>query len=99
MYASIESEIPTSRSLSPFAPYMAKTPASKSTSATLHELIHAVDEDTIRSYLTALKLDTSQLTKLNKLRTLAKRKPIDLEKPNLTNNSHNGMTKETKKSV
>ena len=67
--------------------------------APVHELIHAVDEDTIRSYLTALKLDTSQLTKLNKLRTLAKRKPIDLEKPNLTNNSHNGMTKETKKSV
>ena len=46
-----------------------------------------------------LQEDTSQLTKLNKLRTLAKRKPIDLEKPNLTNNSHNGMTKETKKSV
>lgn len=67
--------------------------------APVHELIHAVDEDTIRSYLTALKLDTSQITKLNKLRTLAKRKPIDLEKPNLTNNSHNGMTKETKKSV
>ena len=67
--------------------------------APVHELIHAVDEDTIRSYLTALNLDTSQLTKLNKLRTLAKRKPIDLEKPNLTNNSHNGMTKETKKSV
>ena len=67
--------------------------------APVHELIHAIDEDTIRSYLTALKLDTSQLTKLNKLRTLAKRKPIDLEKPNLTNNSHNGMTKETKKSV
>ena len=67
--------------------------------APVHELIHAVDKDTIRSYLTALKLDTSQLTKLNKLRTLAKRKPIDLEKPNLTNNSHNGMTKETKKSV
>ena len=40
----------------------------------VHELIHAIDEDTIRSYLTALKLDTSQLTKLNKLRTLAKRK-------------------------
>ena len=67
--------------------------------APVHELIHAIDEDTIRSYLTALKLDTSQLTKLNKLRTLAKRKPIDLEKPNLTNNSHNGMTKETKKTV
>ena len=67
--------------------------------APVHELIHAADEDTIRSYLTALKLDTSQLTKLNKLRTLAKRKPIDLEKPKLTNNSHNGMTKETKKSV
>ena len=48
--------------------------------APVHELIHAIDEDTIRSYLTALKLDTSQLTKLNKLRTLAKRKPIDLEK-------------------
>lgn len=35
MYVSIESEIPTSRSLSPFAPYMAKTPASKSTNAEL----------------------------------------------------------------
>ena len=66
--------------------------------APVHELIHAVDEDTIRSYLTALKLDTSQLTKLNKLRTLAKRKPIDLENQKPIN-SHNGMTKETKKTV
>ena len=41
--------------------------------APVHELIHAIDEDTIRSYLTALKLDTSQLTKLNKLRTLDKK--------------------------
>ena len=54
-------------------------------------LISVMYHETIRSYLTALKLDTSQLTKLNKLRTLAKRKPIDLEKPNPTNNSHNGM--------
>ena len=66
--------------------------------APVHELIHAVDEDTIRSYLSALKLDAPQLTKLNKLRILANRKPIDLE--NLKSiNSHNGMTKETKKTV
>ena len=67
--------------------------------APVHELIHAVDEDTICSYLSALKLDASQLAKLNKLRILANRKPIDLENLNLTNNSHNGMTKETKKTV
>ena len=67
--------------------------------APVHELIHAVDEDTICSYLSALKLDASQLAKLNKLRILAKRKPIDSENLNLTNNSHNGMTKETKKTV
>lgn len=66
--------------------------------APVHELIHAADEDTIRSYLSALKLDAPQLTKLNKLRILANRKPIDLE--NLKSiNSHNGMTKETKKTV
>ena len=65
----------------------------------VHELIHAADEDTICSYLSALKLDASQLMKLNRLRILANRKPIDLEKLNLTNNSHNGMTKETKKTV
>lgn len=56
------------------------------------------DENTIRSYLSALKLDASQLAKLNKLRILAKRKPIDSENLNLKN-SHNGMTKETKKTV
>ena len=67
--------------------------------APVHELIHAVDEDTIRSYLSALKLDASQLAKLNKLRILANRKPINLENLHLTNNSHNGMTKETKKTV
>ena len=48
--------------------------------APVHELIHAVNEDVICSYLSVLKLDTSQLTKLNKLRILANRKPIDLEK-------------------
>lgn len=66
--------------------------------APVHELIHAVDEDTICSYLSALKLDASQLAKLNKLRILANRKPIDLENQK-TINSHNGMTKETKKTV
>ena len=66
--------------------------------APVHELIHAVDENTIRSYLSALKLDASQLAKLNKLRILANRKPIDSESLNLKN-SHNGMTKETKKTV
>ena len=67
--------------------------------APVHELTHAVGEDTICSYLSALKLDTSQLAKLNKLRILANRKPIDLESLKLTNNSHNGMTKETKKTI
>ena len=66
--------------------------------AQVHELIHTVDEDTICSYLSALKLDASQLAKLNKLRILANRKPIDLENQK-TINSHNGMTKETKKTV
>ena len=32
--------------------------------APVHELIHAVDEDTICSYLSALKLDASQLAKV-----------------------------------
>jgi len=67
--------------------------------APVHELIHAVGEDTISSYLSALKLDASQLAKLNKLRILANRKPINLENLHLTNNSHNGRTKETKKTV
>ena len=66
--------------------------------APVHELIHAVGEDTISSYLSALKLDASQLAKLNKLRILANRKPIDSKNLNLKN-SHNGMTKETKKTV
>ena len=66
--------------------------------APVHELIHAADEDMICSYLSALKLDASQLMKLNRLRILANRKPIDLE--NLKSiNSHNGMTQETKKTV
>lgn len=67
--------------------------------APVHELIHAVDKATIRFYLSVLKLNASQLLKLNKLRTLAKRKPIDLEDLNPTNDSHNGMTKESKKTV
>ncbi len=67
--------------------------------APIHELIHAADEATIQSYLATLKLDTSQLAKLNKLRTMAKRKPIGMENQHITQNSHNGMTKETKKTV
>lgn len=67
--------------------------------APVHELIHAADENTIFSYISALKLDTKQIAKLNKLRTLAKRKPIILESQNHLNNSHNGMTKETTKTV
>ena len=65
----------------------------------VHVLIHATDENTIRSYLSILKLDVRQLAKLNRLRTLAKRNPIDLESLNSKMNSHNGMTKETKKAV
>ena len=66
--------------------------------APVHELIHAADEDMICSYLSALKLDASQLMKLNRLRILANRKPIDLE--NLKSiHSHNGMTKETQTTV
>ena len=67
--------------------------------APVHELIHAADENTILSYISALKLDTKQVAKLNKLRTLAKRKPIILESQNYLNNSHNSMTKETTKTV
>ena len=67
--------------------------------APVHELIHAADENTILSYISALKLDTKQITKLNKLRTLAKRKPIILENQNQLKHSHNGMTKETTKTV
>ncbi len=67
--------------------------------APIHELIHAADEVTIQSYLATLKLDTSQLAKLNKLRTMAKRKPIDMENQHIIQNSHNGMTKETKKTA
>ena len=65
----------------------------------VHVLIHATDENTIRSYLSILKLDVRQLAKLNRLRTLAKRNPIGLESLNSKMNSHNGMTKETKKTV
>lgn len=43
----------------------------------VHVLIHTTDENTIRSYLSILKLDVRQLAKLNRLRTLAKRNPID----------------------
>lgn len=67
--------------------------------APIHELIHAVDEHTIRNYLSRFELDNSQLEKLNKLRIQANRKPISLEKFNFTNNSQIGMTKETKKTV
>ena len=62
----------------------------------VHVLIHATDENTIRSYLSILKLDVRQLAKLNRLWTLAKRNPIGLESLNSKMNSHNGMTKETK---
>ena len=65
----------------------------------VHVLIHATDENTIRSYLSILKLDVRQLAKLNRLLTLAKRNPIGLESLNSKMNSHNGMTKETKKAV
>ena len=37
----------------------------------VHRLIHATDEDTIKKYLQLLKLDKSQLAKLNKYRELA----------------------------
>ncbi len=67
--------------------------------APVHELIHAADENTILSYISALKLDVKQVAKLNKLRTLAKRKPIILENQNHLKHSHNGMTKETTKTV
>ena len=65
----------------------------------VHVLIHATDENTIRSYLSILKLDVRQLAKLNRLRTLAKRNPIGLESLNSKMNSHNGITKQTKKAV
>ena len=67
--------------------------------APVHELIHAADENTILSYISALKLGVKQVAKLNKLRTLAKRKPIILENQNHLRHSHNGMTKETTKTV
>lgn len=43
----------------------------------VHKLIHAVDEQTIKKYLQILGLTKSQLEKVNELRTLAKKKPIN----------------------
>ena len=39
----------------------------------VHRLIHAADEITIRKYLELLKLDKTQILKLNKYRELAKK--------------------------
>ncbi len=38
---------------------------------TIHVIIHASSEITIREYLNPLQLDDSKLAKLNKLRTMA----------------------------
>ena len=67
--------------------------------APVHELIHATNKSTIDSSLSSLKLNQQQLAKLNKLRILAEVKPIELEEVALENQSHNGMTKEIKKTV
>lgn len=67
--------------------------------APVHELIHATNKSTIDSHLSSLKLNQQQLAKLNKLRILAEVKPIELEEVALENQSHNGMTKEIKKTV
>jgi len=67
--------------------------------APVHELIHATNKSTLDSSLSSLKLNQQQLAKLNKLRILAEVKPIELEEVALENQSHNGMTKEIKKSV
>lgn len=45
----------------------------------VHRLIHAADEITIRKYLELLKLDKTQITKLNKYRELAKNNPITVK--------------------
>ena len=44
----------------------------------IHTVIHASADETIRKYLTILKLDAKQLTKLNKLRTMAEMPQIIL---------------------
>ena len=44
----------------------------------IHTIIHASTDETIRKYLTILKLDAKQLTKLNKLRTMAEMPQIIL---------------------
>lgn len=67
--------------------------------APVHELIHATNKSTLDSSLSSLKLNQQQLAKLNKLRILAEVKPIELEEVALENQSHNGMTKEIKKTV
>lgn len=45
----------------------------------VHRLIHAADEITIRKYLELLKLDKTQISKLNKYRELAKNNPITVK--------------------
>ena len=45
----------------------------------VHRLIHAADEITIRKYLELLKLDKTQIVKLNKYRELAKNNPITVK--------------------
>lgn len=45
----------------------------------VHRLIHAADEITIRKYLELLKLDKTQILKLNKYRELAKNNPITVK--------------------
>lgn len=55
--------------------------------------------DILYSRLSVLKLNRQQLAKLNRLRISAEVKPIDSEEIALELNSHNGMTKEIKKTV
>lgn len=45
----------------------------------IHRLIHAADEITIRKYIELLKLDKTQILKLNKYRELAKNNPITVK--------------------
>lgn len=45
----------------------------------VHRSIHAADEITIRKYLELLKLDKTQILKLNKYRELAKNNPITVK--------------------
>lgn len=45
----------------------------------VHRMIHAADEITIRKYLELLKLDKTQILKLNKYRELAKNNPITVK--------------------